>query len=45
MAGAKMLLPRELYVHIFMFFPTNFFSNQVEIGQFENKSGKQKIDI
>ena len=34
-----------LYIHVFMFYPTSFFSNQIEIDQFEKKSVGQNMKI
>ena len=34
-----------VYIHIFMFCPTSFFSNQIQIDQFEKKSVGQNMNI
>ena len=34
-----------VYIHIFMFCPTSFFSNQIQIDQFEKKSLEQNMNI
>ena len=33
------------YIHIFMFCPTSFFSNQIQVSQFEKKSVGQNMNI
>ena len=33
------------YIHIFMFCPTSFFSNQIQISQLEKKSVGQNMNI
>ena len=34
-----------VHIHIFMFCPTSFFSNQIQIDQFEKKSVGQNMNI
>ena len=34
-----------VYIHIFMFCPTSFFSNQIQIDQFEKKYVGQNMNI
>ena len=41
----KTLIGGGLYIHIFMFCPTSFFSNQNQISQFEKKSFGQNKTI
>ena len=40
-AVTKALIGRGIYIHIFMFCLTSFFSNQIQIDQFEKKSAGQ----
>ena len=34
-----------VHIHVFMFCPTSFFSNQIQISQFEKKSVGQNMNI
>ena len=44
-AVTRTLIGGGVYIHIFMFCPTTFFSNQIQIDQFEKKSVRQIINI
>ena len=43
-AVAKTLIG-GVHIHIFMFCPTSFFTNQIQIDQFEKKSVGQNMNI
>ena len=44
-AVARMLIGGGgVYIHIFMFCPTSFFSNQIQIDQFEKRSVGQNMN-